>query len=255
MKNKKYTNHNEYGINKNTFELLYKDIDYANLNENDLEMDKKSKMLLIIDAYTKLREKSIFYSLLKQYFGYKYKFDFSKIIWNEENQEYEFEFLGKKYTFDKISNLTEDRKSRNILQSNKRHGKCHEASINLSVHIPFSNVLTGYMKFMGIRTLHSVVEFNTGNILDWTRNILMPKKEYMDLFEFTVLESISDIELVELLPKLKKTECFDVRTIAVFAKEILEDMKRNPSLFETDQKQKERIESMREKLKNGAERE
>ena len=91
--------YNEDGINNNTYELLFKDS--KNSRDIDEKEEKRNYILSLIEHYTKLREKSIFGSLLKKYLNIK-NLDFSKIVYNKETQEYEFEYLGEIYTFNKI---------------------------------------------------------------------------------------------------------------------------------------------------------
>lgn len=97
-KNSKY---NESGINNNTYNLLFSD--YDNIPKEEQLALEKSYIISVIQLYTRFREKSIFSKILKLNFEKKYKIDFSKIKFNEENQNYEYEFQGEVYTFDKLS--------------------------------------------------------------------------------------------------------------------------------------------------------
>lgn len=233
------------GINKKTYDLLFSDKE--NIRKIDLKEGIRGHIINMIDTYTKIRKKSIFYSMLKLYFGFKYHFDYSKIVWNEENQEYEIEFLGEKYTFNKISNLLDDNDKKMIeeLESEKRYGNCHIASMGFATNIPNANVLTGYVNISGGRFLHSVIELRDGRIIDWTRNTIMPREEYMKLMDYTVIESISDKELVDVFSKFSNFDGFNSKVLATFATELLRDMQRNPDFFKDNEELREKIETIR----------
>lgn len=70
------------------------------------------------------------------------------------------------------------------LETSERHGKCHMASIDLSINISNKNkVATGYFYTFGegCKYLHSWIEFKMDGrdfVIDTTRNLLMPKKFY-----------------------------------------------------------------------------
>ena len=227
--------YNEDGINKKTYNLLFSDEE--DIRQIDLKEGIRGHILNIIDTYTRIREKSIFYSILKLYFGSKYHFDFSNIVWNEENQEYEFYFLGEKYTFNKISNLLDkdDKKMIAELESKKRYGNCHTASLGFAANIPNAKVLTGYINISGGKYLHSVIDIKSKRIIDWTRNTIMPKEEYMKLMDFKVIEEIPYEEVIDVFSKFSNLENFDSKVLATFATELLRDMQRNPELFKDNE--------------------
>ena len=237
--------YNKEGINENTYDILFTDKD--NIRERDKEEKLRDYILYIIETYTRFREKSIFISLIKKYFGAKTKFDFSQIVWNEEKKEYEFEFLGEKYTFNKISDAINDKKAKKELESEKRYGNCHVASMGMAVGMKDDNVLTGYINMCGGRYLHSVIETIDGKIIDWTRNLVMQKEEYIKLTGFRTLESIKSEELLEMLSKVFDRNIVDSKVMSVFGKELLNDIKRNPDIFKDDEEFKNRILEIRKK--------
>ena len=185
------------GINKNTDRILFDDEYYDKIDENVI---KSTYGLKVIEIYTKLREKRIFTKLLKFYYKKKYTIDFSKIIFNDETGEYEYrdEFDGEIYTFNKLSNLLSDQEIKNELESNKRYKKCHSKSIELISALPKGFILTGYIKISYGKFLHSVVEIEKRGkpyIIDYTKNLIMPKEQYFKLTNFEEIERISDEEL------------------------------------------------------------
>ena len=242
--------YNEDGINKNTYELLFKE------GKNDRDIDEKEEkrkyILSLIEQYTKLREKSIFGTLLKKYLNIK-NLDFSKIVYNKEKQEYEFEYLGEIYTFNKISNFYRDKKMKRELESGERYGKCHEESIYFSMLNKGCYILTGYINNNGGTYLHSVIETKDGKILDWTKNLIMSKKEYFNLTDFKTLEKISGEKMIEIFVRLPVGKV-NGRVLTIFGNEVLEDMKKNPNIFETNEKSKKEIMNIRNKRDSNEER-
>ena len=242
--------YNEAGINKVTYDLLFSDKEkIINLDEEDKEEKIKDYIFLVLDRYTRFREKSIFTSLLKKYFGAKLGFDFSKIIWNEENEEYELEYLGEKYTFNKLSDIAVDEKGKDELESKKRYGKCHEASLGMSLGLKDVKVLTGYLNRGRGKYLHSVIETSDGKIFDWTRNIIMPKEEFVKLTGFTILETLEKEEIIQIFLKLPKSK-LNQKVLSVFGRELLRDAKRNPSFFKDDESIKSEIDDINNDERN-----
>lgn len=226
------------GINKKTYELLFKDED--NIREMDFDEKKRCYLLYIIEKYTRFREKSIFSTLLKLYYGSKTKFDFSKIKFNETTGEYEFEEFGEKLTFNKLSNLIENKELRGKLESEKRYGECHVASMGLATVSKDFDVLTGYENIAGGRYLHSVIETPYGKIIDFTKNLVMSKEDYIKLTGFTVLERITNDELYRIHIKIIGLN-MNSKVLATFGSEILKDIEKNPSIFKEDEKIKKLI--------------
>ena len=242
--------YNEDGINNNTYELLFKDS--KNSRDIDEKEEKRKYILSLIEHYTKLREKSIFGSLLKKYLNIK-NLDFSKIVYNKETQEYEFEYLGEIYTFNKISNFYGDKKTQKELESGERYGKCHEASIYFSMINKDCYILTGYINNNGGTYLHSVIETQEGKILDWTKNLIMSKEDYLKLTDFKALERISGEEMIEIFIRLPVGDA-DGKVLTVFGKEVLKDMKKNPDIFGVDEESKKELMKIRNKKESNEER-
>ena len=192
-------NYEENGINKNTYKLLFDDKSYE---ETDRDIIKNSYGLGLIEVYTKLREKRIFKKLLGIYYKKRYSIDFSKITYNKKTGQYEYkdELDGEIYTFNKLSNLLNKQEIKDELESNRRYKKCHTKSIELMLILPKSFILTGYVKRGHGKFLHSVVEIEKQKgpyIIDYTKNLVMPKEQYFKLTNFEQIECISDEEFLE----------------------------------------------------------
>ena len=232
-KNSKY---NESGINNNTYNLLFSD--YDNIPKEEQPALEKSYIISVIQLYTRFREKSIFSKILKLNFERKYKIDFSKIKFNEENQNYEYEFQGEVYTFDKLSKKINDKNIKKELESKKRYRNCHLKSAEIATSLPKSCILTGYVKRYNGKFLHSIVEIEKEDgkyIIDYTKNIIMPKEQYVKLTEFEELESISDLEYLEYIQRLENILDLNGKVLLTFGREIFKELEKNSFLIKSNE--------------------
>lgn len=242
----KESKYDKSGINKNTYEILFSDND--NIPENERQSIKDLYVITIIQMYTKFREKSIFSKLLKIYFEKKNKVDFSKIKFNEKTKEYEYEFQGEVYTFDKLSNIFDSKKIKKELESDKRYNQCHDKSLKLSLCIPESYIVTGYIKEGEGKYLHSILEMGNENnkyAIDYTKNLIMPKKQYVKLTRFEELERISDMEYLQDLQKIYNIPEINVKVYTAFRKELIKDLEKNNFIFEKDESIEKKLNEIR----------
>lgn len=114
-------------------------------------------------------------------------------------------------------------------------------SLTLANDIKNSIVLTGYIVIGKYKILHSVVEVNKDGkieILDWTKNIIMNKEDYINLFDFKVLTQIKIENILndfEILNKFLPN--FSLKTYLVFRDELMKDLEKNKFMLEElDQK-------------------
>ena len=241
MESKK-SKYNESGINNNTYKVLFSD--YHDIPEEEQPDLEKSYIISVIQLYTRFREKSIFSKILKLNFEKKYKIDFSKIKFNKENQNYEYEFQGEVYTFDKLSKKINDKNIKKELESKKRYRKCHLKSAEIATSLPKSCILTGYVKRYDGKCLHSIVEIEKEDgkyIIDYTKNIIMPKEQYVKLTEFEELESISDLEYLEYIQRLE----INGKVLLTFGREIFKELEKNSFLIKSN----EELEKVIDKIK------
>lgn len=239
----KYT---EDGINKNTYKLLFSD--YDNIPEKEQPAIENSYIITIIQLYTRFREKDIFSKLLKLAFEKKYKIDFSKIKYNEKTKEYEYEFNGEVYTFDKLSNELENKNVKKELESERRYGQCHEKSIEISMALPEAYIVTGYIKENKGKFLHSIVEIEKKNekyVIDYTKNIIMPKEQYVKLTSFEELERISDMEYLQHVQKIANIPDINLKTYTTFGKEIVKELEKNTFMLDKDEELEKRLDEIR----------
>ena len=245
MESKK-SKYNESGINNNTYKVLFSD--YHDIPEEEQPDLEKSYIISVIQLYTRFREKSIFSKILKLNFEKKYKIDFSKIKFNKENQNYEYEFQGEVYTFDKLSKKINDKNIKKELESEKRYRKCHLKSAEIATSLQKSCILTGYVKRYDGKFLHSIVEIEKEDgkyIIDYTKNIIMPKEQYVKLTEFEELESISDLEYLEYIQRLENIPDLNGKVLLTFGREIFKELEKNSFLIKSN----EELEKVIDKIK------
>lgn len=241
-KNSKYYKN---GINKNTYDMLFPDF-YDTENE---KIDKKSGLIIqLIEVYTLIQQKEIFADLVKNTFKEKYDIDFSNIKYNEETKQHEYKVDGKIYTFNELSDITDIEKFKKELKTDKRHHKCHTRTLELSFGVPESNIVTGYEVIADIKVLHSILEYKVKNklyIIDYTKNIIMPKEQYMELTKFKEIERISDLEYIEDLGRIYNFPHLTDKVYVTFQKELIRELK-SKALFEDDEISKKEIQELKE---------
>ena len=247
---KKFSMYNPWGMHNETVKELFekKESDFNLADEEAIRKQEiKERVLTIIEIFTRLRkEEYCHYNIFKHFIRTKLKCEFPEIVWNEKSFEYEFVFENKKYTFLMLSQIQNDV----ILKTNKRYNKCHEASICLGVLFPGASVLTGWINSLNGRYLHSVILLNNGKIIDYTKNIIMDMKEYVSLTNFTLENSLTNEELLEINTRLNKG-IFDSKSLSVFGKEYLNEFANiNSSFAEEDLDIKNIITGIRKKIEN-----
>jgi hypothetical protein len=250
--NNKESKYNESGINKNTWNLLFSD--YDDIPDDEKSDIKNSYIITMIQTYTKFREKSIFSKALKLYFEKKYKVDFSKIKFNEETKSYEYEVEGEIYTFDKLSNKIDNKKIKKELESEKRYKQCHSKSLDLLLAYPEAYIVTGYVKRFDGKYLHSIVEIEKEKgtyIVDYTKNIIMPKEQYEKLTSFEELERISDMEYLQHIQKISNIPGIGLKEYTTFGKELVKDLEKNNFMIENNEELEKWLDEIRkQKLAN-----
>ena len=125
--------------------------------------------------------------------GEKVKHKPRKIIINK-NKIYHYVNGEMDLVYEKLSDYIKSIKNLNELKSYKRYGKCHDRSIELAVSIKNSFLLTGYTSYEDIDILHTVVECEKDGktkIIDYTKNLIMDKEEYIGLTNFRVIQRTS----------------------------------------------------------------
>lgn len=214
-----------YGINKNTYNLLFSDLD--NLDIKSSGSLENLIACLTIDKFTMINNKTFYLKLLKDLIKYRDKLDLDRIFYDYENKRYIYNHERNIYNFSRLSDHIDSKKRKRELMSKKRYGTCHMNSIRLSLIVEDSNVLTGYVTFGKKRFLHSVVEVFENNevfILDWTRNFKMLKEDYIKLTKFYELSRISSDVLLDDYDKIVNYFGIGIKAYLVFRDELIREI-------------------------------
>lgn len=236
------------GINNNTYNLLFSDFDH--LKEKDQGSYENAKAFYTIDLFTKLQEHSIFTKLLKIFLKNNF-FDLNKITYNNQTKQYEYKDNDLLITFDKLSKCFDDSVTKE-LTSRKRYHKCHDKSIILSMTIENSKIVTGYITIDNEKVLHSIIEYCKNDeiiIFDWTRNLQIPKDQYIKLTKFQELASCNGEQVIEDMAIIAGNLNLSGKTYTIFRDEIMKDIQRNAHLFKTTELGQQLIQSLQNKRK------
>lgn len=227
------------GINNKTYEILFNDVD--NLSNLECGSDAKAKafgtieMFTLVDGKESLLTIEILNEKLKEIFDY----DLDRISYNVETNKYEYREGSLLFEFEKWSDYVYTNFMYEKLTSEDRYKKCHSASLEYARYLSLNGkeafVVTGYVIVGAKKTLHSVVEIETVDndvlILDFTKNLIMNKDQYMELTNFRELNSISanfvngDKDL--FFDKLDA----NIKAYVLFRDEFMRDILRNFGIF------------------------
>lgn len=219
------------GINNNTYELLFKS--HEDNDEGIIKHYKEFDCFFTIDSFTKIQEKKIFTKLLNKSFKER-AFDTSKIKYNEEKGLYEYKDKDLVIDFNMLSNSITDEDLIKELTSDKRYGKCHEMAMNLAPAIDGSKIVTGYIMLGNQKFLHSIIELEKDGeklIIDWTRNLMITKEQYIKLTKFVELSSFEGEKVLDDLKIGLKKLPIGITQYLLFRNELIKDMKKNPQIF------------------------
>lgn len=116
------------------------------------------------------------------------------------------------------------------LLSDDRYGHCYLKSIQMAPFIKDSNILFGLTKIGDYQRMHAVVEFNLNDrlcVFDWTQNLVMPKDQYVKLFDFNIYNSIIGNDAKRII-ELCQSKGINTSTsiVLAFGEELENDIKR-----------------------------
>lgn len=219
----------ESGVNKITDEMLMDSIPYTPLNE---ERINKSYHV---------------YSVLNLYTMYRDKFFSSIFIRNQfENITHDKEKMREHYkddTFDFMFTLLSDKVIGNPklvkdLKSDRRFHRCHEASVGMCLHDDegIMKILVGYMPCVDREVHHSVIEMIENGreyIIDFTQNLVILKKKYIELYDFRIINEVSSEDLkkdFEIIKEMRIRSPFYL----FFRDELINDLKKNSKVLKLE---------------------
>lgn len=116
------------GIKKETYDLLFKDENLPELNEEEAQKGKENdKILDVIAFFTILDDNVMKNKKLKK----QLDLDFSKFVYHKKDNRYEYISEDKVIPFEKLSDKIENQKMKKELMSKERQKKCHLKAITL----------------------------------------------------------------------------------------------------------------------------
>lgn len=219
-------------INKNTYDLLFKDID--NLPEIESNSYQNLVTWRTIDYFTRINQFTFFENLIILYNNDNIKLN--RISFNKKINKYQYKYKDKVITFDKISNYLEGEEFNKKLLSNDRLHDCVIGSLSLSQIFDNSKITTGYIVIDNKKMLHHVVELENKSktyILDYTKNLYIEKEDYVKITNFIELSSLSGKEILDNLEIINLISSnFSLKFYLTFTKEILNDIEKNKFIFD-----------------------
>ena len=226
------------GINHNTYNLLFSD--YYNLSKEEQGNYENVVAYATIDCFTKLKGKKIFTKLLTIFYKNS-MIDLERITFNKEIGQYEYKNNDLVIFFNKFSNCFDNEKIIKELTSNKRYGECHVKAIEISPSIENSKILTGYITIGNKKVLHSVIECEHDEkniVLDWTRNLMITKEQYVELTKFVELSSFEGRKVLDDIEAIIGNLNIGVKPYLVFRDELIKDMQKNLHIFQSTEEGK-----------------
>lgn len=146
---------------------------------------------------------------------------FNKLLWKKKTDSYHFHIY---------SDELDDQQEKIRLQSFKRYKNCYEDALIQMLNIDNSTLVTGYISnfYSGKKVLHSWVEREkegTIVVIDYTKNLVMSKKDYDTLYHSEIISTLSKEE-AELILKYVEKHDIDSRFFAIFGKLYLDSLDR-----------------------------
>lgn len=222
------------GFNETTYYMLFRDFHYLKEESNREEI---YKIYRNICDFTISPRKGILDVILKfkdQEENKIKKNEFNKYVYSNDNYEIAFSLL---------SQFVKNKREKKELESYRRFGKCHLMSLYLVSHIPNTWVLTGYITIKQSKYLHSVVEIEKDGkilILDWTKNLIISKEDYVTLTKFHEISRINNKDVSNELQTLLDNN-LSLKAYTLFRNEIMEALKKNSFMFKESEKIKKKV--------------
>ena len=207
------------GINENTFNNLFES-DKFRLREDC--RSNKEFLLYIIENFTRLNDRDA------EEFIYNFpQFGRNGDLFYAKNG-------GLCYPFHRMDQIT-NFYSKQELQSKERYGHCCDKSIEFANSIVEDcKVLVGYIYYTENKMVHAVIEHSSPNgpiVIDYTKNLVMTKKDYFDLTEFELINTVTNKNIKKDLPILAETGFIPVKVYLLYRKELMKDLKKNKKVL------------------------
>ena len=207
------------GINENTFNNIFESDKFK--LRSDCRSNKES-LLYMIESFTTLDDNEA-KELIKAFpiFGFK-------------NNSFYASNDGLTYSFNRLDQISNFYSKQELL-SKERYGHCCDKSMELVNSLAEDcKILVGYNHYTEKKLVHAVVELITSSgpiIIDYTKNLVMKKKEYFDLTEFELINTVTKQNLKQDLPILAETEFIPIKMYLIYRDELIKDLKKNDKIL------------------------
>ncbi len=150
---------------------------------------------------------------------------------NHSNYEYSFKYKNKNYPFSFFSNRKlQEFDIKTLFDKQKREQVDYARTLKLACSMDIINpkVLVGKSNFNGIILLFSFLEDEEEKIVDYSKNLVMKKKDYFDVFEMKIFNELDKYDLYRFFGLIEVFNSFELQMFfLLFSKEILTDLGRN----------------------------
>lgn len=207
------------GINNNTYNMIFIDEPV----ESRYSCNNREFIQGIISQFTKLSDEEINEVLNKV------------PLFKRKKEGYIVKRHFKKYYFMLLDTVLKDEKEN--LRSDNRRGKCIPFSIGMANSFDKKcKVAIGYLdnSDKNYRVLHAVfVDCSKKEeyVLDYTINVIMKKKDYIELNDFRILNEISGEDIKKDLSLLLNIERMSTKFYLCFRDEIINDLEKNKNIL------------------------
>lgn len=229
--------YNKYGINKNTYDLLF--------NEKEEFKKECSKELMTIELFLSnpktINRRTFLWleRLLDMYFDKINYFNIRKkllgkgYIYQDKNIKFEFNKLEKYLTKILKDEDSYVKKELNFLMKyNLIKGNCYAMNMIIASNIKDSYLVTSLLTYEDSTThLHSYVEYKD-YVIDYTKNLIIKKFAYDKLLKVTELGKIKSEDIPYIYNLTSENKILNTtRYMATFGNEIVKDLDKNKQLL------------------------
>lgn len=234
MSQSKYT---EDGININTYQLIFNEkANYNNECSIEIETIDRSSFydrrwhLRIFVPFMQIATMCIYHV---NYFHIHKNIGKKGYTYRNQNMKFSFDYLEK--YLKKILKDEDPYVRKEMvwdLKHNLRRSCCYYISMIIAANLKNSAYVTGLIPYEdGTTHLHSFVEYN-GYVIDYTKNLIIPKEIYYQLLHVKELARINQQNVSEVYNLLLENRILNTaRYLATFGNEIVRDLKKNPQLI------------------------
>ena len=207
------------GINNNTYNVFF-----INEEKNANTKSDREFLYTAIQQFTKLKD-----------------FEMDKVIKNTDMFEkndtlFTAKYKDLKYNFILLDSFLEENKEE--LRSNSRLGQCIYKSMTFAINYDGNcKIIVGYLDNNSDKILHAVfLEYDDNKefVFDYTMNLIMKKEDYMELFDFKVINKIDGKDIKKDIYLLYSLEYISSKFYLCFRDEFINSLKKNNKILKLE---------------------